>query len=188
MYKLAENVAWACRQWLVAVAALLIICGATRAEFLPEQDQDLKAAPEIERLFVIKTAENLLSEKDKLMFDDPENAKDGYVWTRTVIRNHYACLDTLANELTAPELADFYFEKSRLVTKNIRGEISASQFQPMELELEGRKQSYLDGILNAAKPQRQPDFERLNAVAKSAADKIHAYSMLAVDAAATHKP
>lgn len=189
MCKLAENVAWACRQWIIAVAALLVLSGAVHAEFLPDQAKDLKFAPEIERLFVIKTAENALTEKERTMLNDPENSKDGYLWARKVIGLHYAGLYHLADELTAPKLGAFYKEKADLFSRNVRGEVSSNQLEPLETALEGRKQSYLSDALTNAKPSQRPDFDMLRSVAKTAADKIHGYSvLLADDASITRKP
>ena len=164
-----------------AVAGLLLLICSAQAQFLPDDAQNLKTAPEVERLFVVKTAENLLTEKAQRMLNDPENAKDGFMWARKVMARHYAGLETLAGELSTGELARFYAEKAGLFVKSVRGEISDSQFEQMEIELERRKSAYFETIIATAKPTRNPDFDTLNRIAKTAASKVHSYSALSVD-------
>lgn len=170
----------ASRLLAVALFALLFCGAALSAEFLQKGAEDLKTAPEIERLFVIKTAENLLHENARKMFNDPENETDGFLWARKVLAVTSLGLNSFANELSAPELAKFYKEKADLFSKNIRGELPMDDFGKAETELEARKQVYLESILSSVKPTRNADFERLKAIAKAAADKIHGYSVIAV--------
>lgn len=170
----------ALRRLIGAMLALLFFGTVLRAEFLQKGAEDLKTAPKIERLFVIKTTENLLHENAKKMFNDPENQTDGFLWTRKVLAVTASGLDSFANELSAPDLAKFYKEKADLFSKNIRGELPMDDFGRAEIELEARKQDYFEAVLSSVKPTRNPDFKRLNAIAKAAADKIHGYSVIAV--------
>lgn len=167
---------------IVPIVFWLVVCSAlpALADYNLVTPDQVKVYSEVERIFILKTAENALTAKEKLMFDDAENANDGFLWTRKVIVGHYAMLRDFANRAGAEGLAPYYGEKSDALAGNIRGRISFAEFSEQEKQIEVRKQQYLEGVLATVPKGMKVDFKVLNELGSRLADQIHAFSMLGV--------
>lgn len=161
------------------VVFFFLLVGSSLADILGGDALELKAAPEIERLYFVKITENALFENAKKMIDDPENAIDEFLWARKVMAYSNAQLRDLAVELSVAKLAVLYEEKAGYFARNIRGELSTDEFRDLEADLEQRKRTYFDTVLQTTKLTRRPDFDTLKAVATATAINIHTASVLA---------
>ncbi|RWM86477.1 MAG: hypothetical protein EOR84_30660 [Mesorhizobium sp.] len=140
----------------------------------------IKNYSEIERAFILKVAENVLTSKAKMMFSDPENAKDGYLWARKVIVAHYSLLEDMAIKSNTKALAVFYEDKKTLLERHIRGQLSTDDFGRQEKLVETRKQLYLENLLSSATQPTASDVKTLNALALRLGDQIHGLSVIAI--------
>jgi hypothetical protein len=170
-------IVWGFSVCLILFASLPARAQAIVEEFAPQ----IRSLQPLEAAYVLKSAENELGRHNQIMFADPENAKDGYLWALKVIAGQYAVL-TLISEAAANGIAPYYRERTEIVMRLIRGETTAEVFTRQEAENEAAKGAYLDGMLTGAQSSESADaleIAALNDLALRLASQVRGVAVLA---------
>lgn len=164
--------------FVVALAALLSPIVAMAQTLEVKEIETFNKLAVVERAYILKTAENLLMPKLKIMADDPENKKDGYLWASKVTALWYASLSKDAESLQVPMLAGLYKDKSALFVMRIQGKISSQQLESGESAIEQNKLLVLESMLADAPKRPAIPIQQLDAAAELMANKTHGLSVL----------
>lgn len=129
----------------------------------------------LERLYVVRVAENHMMADVRKLLADAANKADGYVWAIKVMALEFALLAMMA-KVDHPEVAAAYDERAELYAKYVRGEIDGPQLQTQERVNEQRKNAVYRRLLDGystreATPSRQR-LAQLEAVAKELGDMV----------------
>src|SRR5262245_17312206 len=114
----------------VVVTLLTMACATGQKLFLDEIDGHLQPLSPLEKLYVLKLAENRITKWFTDASKDPENQKNP-VWVFKVISLSYAALGhTYGRHF--PELLDVYRERSELFADIVRGKLRLRELEPLE--------------------------------------------------------
>lgn len=165
--------------FVVVLVGLLSPIVAIAQTLEPKEIENFSKLTVVERAYILKTAENLLMPNVKKMADDPENKKDGYLWSSKVTALWYVSLSRDADSLQIPTLSRLYKEKADLIVMRIRGKISPQELESGEIEIEQNKLLFLESLLPDAPKRPTIPIPELTVAAELIAKKTHGLSVLA---------
>ncbi|MFC3725923.1 hypothetical protein [Neoaquamicrobium sediminum] len=158
---------------------LVLASTQVRAQSFEDHAATLQRLPDIERLYVLKSAENAINAKFKLMFEDPINAEDSYLWAKKVIAGCYVMLWRLATESGSAALAESYRHVADVWSMNIRGELSTDDAAKEHDQLHRARRVLFESEL--AKVRNAPtrvDFDVLNGLSSEITSAIYGSSVI----------
>lgn len=163
---------------LVVVLMAASSLGASAGPSLDQHAAQIYALPHLERLFVLKTAENKLTERFKRIVSDPANKSDGHLWARKVFAASYLRMANFASSANELHLSDFYKQRSRLWEKHIRDEISTQEMESKERTIDRSQREYLEREFKIDPPTRRPVFAALEKLADLVSKDIYGLSVI----------
>jgi hypothetical protein len=131
------------RLLVVLLSCLLILPAHAQGSFLNHLHSELAPLDRLEKLFVIKLAENKITEQMRDIATDAKSRKDGTVWGMKVASFCYGTL-TLLLESHFPAVAEVYRARTELYSDVVRGTRTLSDVEPLERENETQKTTLLD--------------------------------------------
>jgi hypothetical protein len=129
----------------------------------------------VERLYVVRVAENNMTADIGKLFEEPANKADGYLWVLKVMAMDYALLGSVA-EIDHPAVAEAYQERAEIYARYVRGELSESKLKVQEKANEARKNAIYQHLLDEYDLGNQTlskqRVTRLDAAAKELSDLV----------------
>jgi len=134
------------RAAFVGLIALLVVTaaqGQSRPLLIDRIKQELQPLSRLERVVVVKMAENQIGAQGRMMLADPVNRKDAFVWAVKVLSFCYAGL-ALVTEDDLPEVSKQYRARSEIYSDYVRGKIDGPELQKRERTNEDAKAKVLE--------------------------------------------
>ena len=116
---------------------------AAQETLLGSLNTELQFTNRLERLLVVKLAENKISERLKAIFDDPVTKREGPLWGLKVASYSYGML-TLLIEEQYPEVAHVYRERAEMFSDVIRGKLPLEAIVALERANETKKMAVFE--------------------------------------------
>jgi hypothetical protein len=129
-----------------------------QVSLLDQLNQELAPLSRLERLYVLKLAENKITEQLRAIATDPVTKTDGPIWLMKVASFSYGTL-TLLLEHPFPDISAVYRDRTELYSDVVRGKLQASEVEARERENETVKQRVLDQQLSALQKVERPPTE-----------------------------
>jgi hypothetical protein len=141
-------------------------CAAGQELLLDRIDGQLQPLPPLEKLYVLKFAENRITKWVGDAAKDPENQKNP-VWVLKVISFSYAALGHIYARHFS-ELTDVFRERSELYADFVRGKLRLKELEPLEKENEKRKADELSRAFSKlSTKEREPTEARAQFLLKA---------------------
>ncbi|WP_100083150.1 hypothetical protein [Pleomorphomonas carboxyditropha] len=134
------------------VLALAVLLGGIHAEaatvaMTPEGLVDLSKFDELEKLFIVKVAENLLISSIDDHYDELLARKGGSLNLKKVAALSYAMLASEAKRVGLDTLAEIYGFKVKNFTDGIHGTADGKEIEDFDAKIETVKQQYFDSVM-----------------------------------------
>lgn len=151
----------AIRAWIFAFLFSIAIPAFAQESLLDHLNRELAPLTGLEKLFVIKLAENKITEQLQAIATDPAIKTEGPVWMMKVASFSYGTLSLLL-EKQFPDVSFVYRERTEMYADVVRGKISIAELRRLEPDNEVLKRRALERELaTLRKIEADPNARRL---------------------------
>jgi hypothetical protein len=127
------------RVLVVLLSCLLIVQAHAQVKLLDHLQSEIVPLDRMEKLFVLKEAENKITDQVRDIFQDPHSrTPQGRLWAMKILAYCYGTL-ALVWEPHFPALADIYRERTELYSDVVRGKLTLAAVAPLEQANEEKK-------------------------------------------------
>ena len=166
---------------LIALVASAAAQGQGGPLLIDRIKRELQSLSSLERVFVVKMAENQIGAQGRMMFADPVNRNDAFVWAVKVLSFCYAGL-AVVTEGDLPEVSKQYRARSEVYSDYVRGKIDGKELQKRERANEDAKAKVLEPYFTqalAAGLEQSPSFGLLAEQGRRLGDVLASHGKLA---------
>lgn len=165
---------------------LVLLLGVFQAEAetslkYPGKHIDLSIFDELEKAYILKISENMLTDiaNDLIENASPASKGGGNIKIKKIVSVHYAMLSLKANEDGLALMSELYAMKADALASNIRGTMDIEAVISIEKTIEDWKQEYFTSIMQRYRTKKSlilPPAE-LEKISASLKEDIHALAL-----------